>query len=197
MSWTTGSQTEALSTNPAVGSAYNTSTTCTVINTAASATYLPANFFLPSYGIGKSLLAKAFGVVSTTSTPNLSMGIVAATSQGTPPANLTSATSGVLATTGTLAQGSGVTNVPWDLEVLLTCSATGSAGSLLAMGMFRVYNTATTINTARCSSSTANPNTAASLATGSAWYIELAALWGTNSSSNTITMYGFTVLGLN
>ena len=33
------------------------------------------------------------------------------------------------------------------------------------------------------------------LSTLSAYYIELAATWGTNSSSNTITCYGYTVLG--
>jgi hypothetical protein len=63
--------------------------------------------------------------------------------------------------------------------------------------MWRIYNTATTVNCARVSSSTANPNTAATLSTQTAYYIELAALWGTNSSSNTITLYGYTVLGLN
>jgi len=197
MSFTTGTQTEALSVNPAVGSAYASSTSVTVVSTAASAGFLPANFFLPSFGIAKGLLVKAFGVLGTTGTPNLTMGVVANSVQGSAPANLTAGTSGVLATTGTLAQGSGVTNVPWDLEVLLSCGTVGSSGSILAMGMFRVYNTATTINVARCSSSTANPNTGATLSTQSAWYIELAALWGTNSASNTLTLYGYTVLGLN
>lgn len=197
MSFTTGTQTEALSVNPAVGSAYANSTSVTVISTAASAGFLPANFFLPSYGIAKGLLVRASGVLSVTGTPNLTMAVLANSTQNSPPANLTSGTSGVLATTGTLAQGSGVTTVPWDLEVLLSCSAVGSAGTILAMGMLRVYNTATTINTARCSSSTANPNTAASLSTQTAYYIELGALWGTASSSNTITTYGYTVLGLN
>ena len=200
MSWTTGTQTEALGANAAVGAAYNTSTTCTVISTAASAGYLPANFFLPSYGGAKALLVKAYGVLGVTGTPNLSIGVTANTTQGTPPANLTSGTSGVLATTGTVAMSSGVTNVPWELEVLLTCGTTGASGSILGMGMFKVYNAATTATAwggYRCSSSTANPNTGATLTTQSAYYIELAALWGTNNSANTITMYGYTVLGLN
>lgn len=198
MSWTTGTQTEALSVNPAVGAAYSTSTTSTVISTAASAGFLPANFFLPSYGVAKGLLVKAFGVLSTTGTPNLTLAVVAnSPTQGTPPATLSAGTSGVLATSGTLAQGSGVTNVPWDLEVLLSCSTVGGSGTILGDGMWRIYNTATTVNCARVSSSTANPNTAATLSTQTAYYIELAALWGTNSSSNTITLYGYTVLGLN
>lgn len=191
MSFTTGTQTEALSANAAVGSAYNTSTTPVIVSTAASAGFVPANFFLPSYGAAKSLLVKAYGVLSTTSTPNLTMEVLADTTQGT------RNSSGILATTSTLAQGSGVTNVPWDLEVLVSCASTGASGSFLGMGMFRVYNSATTINTARCSSSAANPNTGLTLSTQSAYYIELAATWGTNSASNSLTLYGYTVLGLN
>ena len=197
MSWTTGTQTEALGVNSAVGSVYGTSTTCTVISPVTGAGYCPANFWLPSYGISKSLLVKAFGVLSDTATPNLSLGVVLNTTQGTPPANLTAGTAGVLATSGTLAQGSGVTNVPWELEVVISNVTTGSSGTFLAMGTWKIYNTATTINAARVSSSTANPNTIATLSTQSAYYVELAALWGTNSSSNTIQCYSYTVLGLN
>jgi hypothetical protein len=197
MSWTTGTQTEALSVNPAVGSAYSTSTTSTVISTAASAGFLPANFFLPSFGVAKGLLVKAFGVLSTTATPNLTLAVVANGTQNAAPATLSAGTAGVLATSGTLAQGSGVTNVPWDLEVLFSCSTVGGSGTILGDGMWRIYNTATTINVARVSSSTANPNTPATLSTQLAYYVELAALWGTNSASNTITLYGYTVLGLN
>jgi len=191
MSWTTGTQTEALSANYANGSALASSSTATSIGPTTGAAYLPANFFLPSSGVGKSLLVKAFGVLSDTATPNLTIGVTANTTQGT------YNSSGIFATTGTLAQGSGVTNVPWDLEVLITCSAVGASGTFLADGMFRVYNTATTINTARCSSSAANPNTALTLSTESAYYVELFATWSAASASNTITVYNVAVLGLN
>lgn len=191
MSFTTGTQTECLGANAAVGSAYNTSTTPVIVSTAASAGFVPANFFLPSYGGAKSLLVKAFGVLGTTSAPNLTMEILANTTQGT------RNSSGILATTGAVAQGSGVTNIPWDLEVLITCATTGASGSFLAMGMFRTYTAATTVNNFRCSSSAANPNTGLTLSTQSAYYIELAATWGTNSASNTLTLYSYTVLGLN
>ena len=132
MSWTTGTQTEALSANYANGSALASSSTATSIGPTTGAAYLPANFFLPSSGVGKSLLVKAFGVLSDTATPNLTIGVTANTTQGT------YNSSGIFATTGTLAQGSGVTNVPWDLEVLITCSAVGASGTFLADGMFRV-----------------------------------------------------------
>jgi hypothetical protein len=191
MSWTTGTQTEALSVSAANGSALANSTTPTLISPAGASAYLPANFFLPTYGTAKGLLVKAFGVLSTTSTPNLTLEVLANTTQGT------RNSSGILATTGTLAQGSAVSNVPWELEVLISCSATGSSGTFLAEGMWKIYNTATTINTARCSSSAANPNTALTLSTQSAYYLELFGTWGSASSSDTITCYGYTVLGLN
>jgi hypothetical protein len=198
VSWTTGTQTEALSAGNANGSAYSTSTTSTVISPATGAGYCPANFWLPSYGISKSLLVKASGVLSDTATPNLTLAVVANTTQGTPPATLTTGTAGVLATTGTVAQASGVTNIMWELDCIISNVTTGSSGTFLTMGVVKYYITpASAVQSARISSSSANPNTSATLSTQSAYYIELAALWGTNSSSNTIQCYAYTVLGLN
>lgn len=191
MSWTTGTQTEALSSNVAVGSAFSTFTSAQYIGATSAAAYLPANFFLPSYGVGKSLLVKAFGVISTTGTPNFTMAVSANTTQGT------YNSSGVLATTAATAQGSAITNAFWELEVLISCVSTGASGTFLSDGVFKVYNSSTTLTAARCSSSTANPNTAVSLSTESAYYLELAGTWGTSSSSNTVTVYQVAVLGIN
>ena len=198
ISWTTGTQTEALSVSNVNGTALANSTSVAVISPAEGAGYCPANFWLPTYGASKGLLVKAHGVLSTTSTPNLTLAVVANTTQNTGPANLTAGTSGVLATTGAVAQATTVTNVPWDLEVLISCVTTGSGGTFLAEGIVRVYTASTTIQSMRISSSTANPNTSATLSTQSAYYIEVAALWGTASASNTITLYApHTVIGLN
>jgi predicted RecA/RadA family phage recombinase len=193
MSWTTGTQTETLGANSAVGSALANSTVLTDINPPTGVAYCPANFWLPSYGVSKSLLVKAYGVLSTTATPTLTMAIYGDTAQGTP--------SGTpLATTGAVTMSSGVTNVPWSLEVVISNVTTGSSGTFLSDGIFIVYNAVTTATAwggYRCSSSTANPNTASTLSTQSAYYIELAAAWGAASSSNTITCYSYVVLGLN
>lgn len=191
MSFTTATQTEALSASSANGTAYNTSTTPTLINTAASSAYLPANFWLPSYGPAKAILVKAFGVLSTTSTPNLTMELLANTTQGT------RNSSGVVAATAATAQASGVTNVMWDLEVYLSCATTGATGTILAVGSFNVQTATTATQKIRMTSSTANPNTALTLSTQSAYYLELFATWGTNSASNSLTCYGYTALGLN
>ena len=190
MSWTTGTQTETLGINSAVGTALANTTTATSVSPATGAGYTPANFWLPTYGISKSLLVKAFGVLSTTSTPNLTLGISGNTTQGT------YNSSGILATTGAVAQASSVTNVPWELDVLISNVTTGSSGTFLAGGCVKVYTASTTIQTMRISSSASNPNTAATLSTQSAYYIELFATWGSASSSNTLTVYDYAVIGL-
>jgi hypothetical protein len=191
MSWTTGTQTEYLGASSANGAALASSTTPTLINPSAASAYLPANFWLPTYGINKAVVAKAWGVLSTTSTPNLTMELLANTTQGT------RNSSGIIATTTATAQASSVTNVFWDLEVYLSCAATGSSGTFPAIGAFNVQTATTATQRIRMSSSTANPNTALTLSTQSAYYLELFATWGTNSASNTITCYGFSVIGAN
>jgi hypothetical protein len=191
MSWTTGTQTELLSANTANGSAAASFSSAQYISAGTGAAYLPANFFLGTLGVGKSVLVKAYGVISTTGTPNFTMAVSANTTQGTYNG------SGVLATTPATAQGSGESNVPWDLEVVITCTATGSSGSFLSDGIWRVYPTGTSLIAARCSSSTANPNTGVTLSTEVAYYLELAGTWSSSSSSNSVTVYNVAVLGLN
>jgi len=191
LSWTTGTQTETLGVNNAVGAAYASSSTATSVSPATGAGYCPANFWLPTYGQSKSLLVKAFGVFGTTSTPSLTIGITANTTQGT------YNSSGILATTGSVAQVASGSNMPWELEVLITNVTTGSSGTFLADGLFKGYDTTTAIHAFRCSSSSANPNTAATLSSQSAYYIEMFASWSASSSSNTLTVYDFAVIGLN
>jgi hypothetical protein len=191
MSWTTGTQAEQLAANTAVGSAYASFTSAQYIGPSSTGSgYLPANFFLPNTGVGKTIMVVAYGVLSTTSTPNFTIGVTANTTQGT------YNSSGIFATSAATAMASGASNQPWELQVLITCTATGSSGSFLADGMFKVYN-GTSLIAARVSSSTANPNTALTLSTESAYYVELAGTWSASSSSNTVQCYNVSVLGLN
>ncbi len=191
MSWITGTQTELLAGNTAVGSSYSGFTSAQYIGAPTGAGYLPANFFMPNTGVGKSILVKAFGVISTTATPNFTMAVTLNSTQGSYNSG------GVLATTPATAQGSGETNVPWELEVIATCTGTGSSGVLLADGLFKVYPTGTTLIAARCSSSTANPNTGLTISTELAYYVELAGTWSASSSSNAVQVYNVAVIGLN
>jgi hypothetical protein len=192
MSWTTGSQTEALSANSAVGTSFASFTSAQYIGPdATAAAYLPSNFFLPAYGKSKAIYVKAFGVLGTTSTPSLTLGLTGNTAQGT------YNSSAIFATTGSQTAPASGSNMPWELDVLITCSATGGSGTFLADGNLKIYPTTTTILNMRCSSSTANPNTAASISTESAYYLELFATFSSSSSSNNIQCYNIAVLGLN
>ena len=195
MSWTTGTQTETIAANSAVGSAFASFTSAQYIGPSVTGSgYLPANFVPPTYGVGKSLLIKAHGVISVTGTPNFTMGVTLNTTQGT------YNSSGIMATTAAVAMSSGVTNVPWELEVIATFSGTGSSGAVLADGIWKVYNAATSATAwgaYRCSSSTANPNTALTISTEVAYYVELAGTFSASSSSNSVQCYNLAVLGLN
>ena len=192
MSWTTGTQTETLGANSAVGSANANTSVVTVISPVSGVGYCPANFWLPSYGISKSLLVKAYGVLSTTGTPTITMALYGDTTQNT-------ASGTPLATTGAVTMGT-VTNIGWEIECIISNVTTGGAGTFLSDGFFKTYDAATTATAwhqARLSSSAANPNTTTTLSTQSAYYIELAATWSAASSSNTIQCYSYIVLGLN
>jgi len=191
MSWTTGTQAEAISINSQNGSAQNTFTSAQAIGPTTGAAYLPANFFQSSLGVGKGLLVKAHGVLSTTGTPNFTLGVSFNTTQGTYNSGA------VIATTPATAMPSSVTNVPWELEVVIVCTATGGSGSFLSDGIFKLYGSGTSLVAARCSSSTANPNTGVTVSTESAYYAELVGTWSASSSSNSVTVYAVTVLGLN
>lgn len=191
MSWTTGTQAECIGSSTAVGTAYASSASATAVSPATGAGYCPVSFFLPSYGQAKRLWVKATGVLSTTGTPNLTVGVTANTTQGT------YNSSGILATSAVTAQASSVTNVPWDLDVMISCVTTGASGTFLSFGKFVVYTASTTEQMMRVSSSTANPNTAFTLSTQTAYYIEMFATWGTSSSSNTLTVYDYSVYGMN
>jgi hypothetical protein len=189
VSFTTGTNTEAIGSASANSSAF-TGTSAAAVILPTGAGFLPANFWLPSYGIGKSLLVKAYGVLSTTTGTNaLTLGLSANTNQGTYNSG------GIFATTGAVNQTASLSNVPWDLEVIITCSGAGSSGTFLADGVMHVYPTTSTLLASRCSSSAANPNTALTLTTETAYYIELFALWG--ASSNSLTVYSMITLGLN
>ena len=130
-------------------------------------------------------------MLSTTSTPNFTIGVSANTTQGTYNG------SGVLAVSPTTAMPSSVTNVPWEMDVTITCASTGAAGSFLSGGMWKLYPTTSTITALRVSSGTANPNPAYTLSTETAYYLELFGAWGTNNAANSISVYNVVVHGDN
>ena len=196
MSWTTGTQAELLASNITIPSAYATFTSAEYIGPAVatnSSAYLPANFFMGVAGVGKTLNIKANGYYKCTATPTLVLGISLNTTSGTYNG------SGILAQTPTMTLSSGVTGF-WSMDVLATCTGTGSSGTFLASGpvvMYSAVTTATAWNFGRCSSSTADPNTALTISTDVAYYVELFAAYGSSSASNQVNVYNVAVLGLN
>lgn len=191
MSWTTGSQTEALSVANVNGVQLVSSSAAALVSPAEGAAYTPSNFWLPSYGASKGLLVKAYGVIGVTATPNITIQIYADPTQGSASGQV------LVATTGTVAAPAAGSNMPFTLECLISNVTTGSSGTFLADGNFTVYPTTTTVYNARLSSSSANPNTAATVSTQTAYYWEMWATFSASSSSNNLQVYGYTVLGLN
>jgi hypothetical protein len=160
------------------GSAYASSTTITDVSAAPQFT-LPANFLQ----VGSALRFEAFGVLSTTSTPTLVLGIYYGAVAGT-----------ALGATGAITQGSGVTNVPWRIQLTTIIRSVGSSGTAMSHG--NAY-----FGTAVTAIADAVPVPATALATvtvdtTAAKVLSVGATWGTNSASNTLTLHGFTIESL-
>lgn len=159
------------------GTALNTSTTLTDISVAPQFV-LPANFLQA----GSAMRFTAFGVFSTTATPTLLLGVYYGGVAGT-----------ALATTGAITTGSGVTNVPWRIELTTTIRTTGATGTAISQG-FCALGTSVS-----ATSFLPVPNIAlatVTVDTTAAKALTLGAQWGTSSASNTVTLHGFQVESL-
>lgn len=160
------------------GAAYNTSTTITDVS-AAPQLVLPANFMYP----GQSFRLTAFGVFSTTVTPTLRLGFYYGGVAGVS-----------LADTGAVTTASGVTNVPWRLELTSTVRTVGATGTIISQG-FCDFGTAVATAT-----HLPLPNTAlatVTIDTTAAKALTVGATWGTSSASNTLTCHQFLVEAMN
>lgn len=158
----------------AAGTALASSTTLTDISVAPQFV-LPANFLQP----GSALRLTAFGVFSTTATPTLLLGFYYGGVAGV-----------ALAATGAITTGSGVTNVPWRLELTTTVRTTGSSGTAMSQGIFGMGTGVGAWNFLPL------PNTAlatVSIDTTAAKALTVGAQWSASSASNTVTCHGFYV----
>lgn len=152
------------------GTALASSTTLTDIS-AAPQYVLPANFLQA----GSALRFTAFGVFSTTATPTLLLGIYYGGVAGT-----------ALATTGAITTGSGVTNVPWRLQLDCTVRTTGTSGTIMSQG-FCGFGTSVS-----AWSWLPVPNTAlatVNIDTTAAKALTVGAQWSASSASNTVTCH--------
>ena len=167
-----------------VGTAYASSTTLTDIsaggNTAGQAFQFTGTGAPISLQVGQAFLVKANGIVSTTGTPNLTLGVYYGGVAGT-----------ALASTGAIAAGNNLSNVTWDLEVLCRVDAVGTSGSIRSIG--KVVGPYSGVPLLPASSSSANNVT---VNTSTSNILTIGALWGTNSASNSIQCAQFDVLYL-
>lgn len=158
----------------AAGTALANSTTLTDISQAPQFT-LPANYLQA----GSALRFTAFGVLSTTATPTILLGVYYGGVAGT-----------ALAVTPATTTGSGVTNVPWRLELTTTVRTTGSSGTAMSQGFWDLGTAVTAVTHLPL------PGTAlatVTIDTTAAKTLTVGAQWSAASASNTITLHGFYV----
>jgi len=159
----------------AAGTALANSTTLTDINPTPNYT-LPANFLQ----IGSSLTLRAWGKFSTTGTPTLLLGFYYGGVAGT-----------ALATSGAVTTGSGVTNVPWRLELDVPVWTTGTSGTCEPQGFYM-------LGTSVSAYATPGPlpviaQATVTIDTTAAKILTVGAQWGTANASNTVQCLGIKI----
>lgn len=194
MSFETGTVTELLYANTAVGIAKNTFTSEVTINDATTMgvqAHLPPDFWLPNNNqIGRGLHIIARGILSSTGTPTY-----------TPTIRLGAAasTSGPIILGGAaLTTGSGVSNQFWEIEgdVILTAIA-GAGGNSTVRGIGRMISPGLATTIAPLYGGAATPGTVATVDTSITNYINLNITCSASNAANTITCQQLLVFGLN
>lgn len=166
-------------TATAAGTALANSVTLTDISVSPPFV-LPANFLQP----GSALRFKAFGVLSTTGTPTILVGIYYGAVAGALP----------LAASAAVTTSSGVTNVPWRIELDTFIRSTGTSGTAMSSGFFKHGSAVSTYNDEVPVPATALATV--TIDTTAAKALTVGAQWGTQSASNTITLHGFSIESL-
>jgi len=207
VSFYTGTQCELLYAMPASGVAV-TAAAATILSgtTAANPPFgLPAGFFAQASagGAGRSLLIKGGGwyTVGTTAVTNI-IKIGLNTTQNTAAIAVT------LAATGAWTTVASQTNVEFEFEVMVTCTAPGKAGtngSFNSMGHLLIgqANNAANPTLQTVGAQWATPimigaaQTAAGFDPTVTQYVEVSNQWSVTTGSPTATLTNFYVFGLN
>lgn len=166
-----------------------------IANTTTEAIIFPnitvdANFLAD----GRVIRIKAYGRHSTTGTPTLVFALRWGGVGGT-----------VIAQSGALTLGSGITNAPWEVELTLQVRSNGATGTVFVMGHAICWDDAV----GSTGSATNAPGIAAMGSAGAATpaavtvdltadtALSLTADWSAASASNTLTGHLYTVEALN
>jgi hypothetical protein len=200
MSFVTGTQAELLYCMPITGASItNTVSTAStgVITPAATATsgqpyQLPAYFFPDTYGTGKAILIQGGGtLLSGPATQTVRFGLFLDTSinvQGT----LLAAT-GAFSPFGTTVSQTGA----FMFEVLLTCTAVGTAGTMNTIGRLFTGQSGNTATAATGVTMLMNSATQPVFNNATSYYIEMFANFGATTTTQAVTLTNFLVWGLN
>jgi hypothetical protein len=171
MTWTT------LLNSPqptAAGASLNTSATLTDISVAPQFT-LPANFLTA----GSALHFSAWGTFSTTATPTLLLGIYYGGVAGI-----------ALAASLAITTGSGVTTVPWRIDLDTDIWTAGSSGTASSQGVLHIGTSVSAHNTSPLPQVA---QTTVTVDTTAAKILTVGAQWGTSSASNICILRGFKI----
>lgn len=163
-----------------LGTALANSTSLTDISPGANTAGQAFQFNADTLQVGQSFIIRANGIVSTTGTPNLTLGLYYGGVAGV-----------ALATTGAIATASGLSNQTWKLEADLRVDGVGTSGAIRTIGSVSGAYSSPALMPA--SSSSANSVT---VDTSSTKLLTLGAIWGTASASNSIQVAQFYVLYL-
>lgn len=158
---------------PGAGTAYASS----VVLTDVSSTAFPYATTPNQLIVGSWLHLTAFGVFSNTGTPTLLLGFYYGGVAGT-----------ALAASTAITTTSGVTNVPWRMELDVICRSIGTSGTVMCNGYLDLgtsVSAVTHIPLPQVALATVTVDTTLSK------LISVGAQWGTNSGSNTLTCHGF------
>ena len=138
--------------------------------------------------VGLELFLYANGEFSTTGTPTLSIGFWFNGSAGAAPTS-------ILAQTTTVTTPSGAAAVPWEAWWRGRLRAIGASGSFKGIGTAHIGASLTAYNTPSPMPTTQAARTV-TVDTTQNRAIGVAAAWGTNSASNTITCYNLSALAI-
>lgn len=151
---------------------------------------IPAGFMAD----GRTLMLTAYGRHSTTGTPTLTFAVRWGGVSGT-----------VLATSGAITCGSGVTNAMWKVEVILQTRSNGATGTIFATGTATVAeDAANTVGSATNASAVGLMGSAGVAAPAAVTVdltadtaLSLTADWSAASASNTITGHTYIIEAIN
>jgi hypothetical protein len=200
MSFLTGTNVELIASSAVAGSALANSTTTTVVSVGAAGAYLPIGFFYTN-AVGKKLRVVADGILSTTATPTIKIGVTLDTVLGT--VNASQVSNFFTGAVTTPAAGA-VSNSQWHLEVELCvqsiayASGSSSGQTVGIVGYGWLAQSVSGIDaTAAGTVFLAGTTTAVNYPVNQAYFVDIAAVWGTSSASNTLTCENVSVYGCN